>query len=102
MFLLLLMLVVVKERLRALQGEVRREGARALAALGQARFPLRGFHPLGSRPLPACALAVAFAEPRDDPPGAELDHAWSEGATAVFAASLRMRRLRFAHGTSYL
>ena len=52
---------------------------RALAALGQARFPLRGFHPLGSRPLPACALAVAFAEPRDDPPGAELDHAWSEG-----------------------
>ncbi|PZQ75963.1 MAG: hypothetical protein DI545_08565, partial [Micrococcus luteus] len=36
MFLLLLLLVVVEERLRALRGEVRREGARALAALGAA------------------------------------------------------------------
>ena len=36
MFLLLLLLVVVEERLRALRGEVRREGARALAALGSA------------------------------------------------------------------
>ena len=36
MFLLLLLLVVVKERLRALRGEVRREGARVLAALGAA------------------------------------------------------------------
>ena len=27
---------------------------------------------------------------------------WGEGAPAVFAAPLRMRRLRFAHGTSYL
>src|SRR5690625_3427418 len=34
MFLLLLLLVVVEERLRALRGEVRRECARALAALG--------------------------------------------------------------------
>ncbi|WP_194786322.1 hypothetical protein [Actinomyces haliotis] len=34
MFLLLLLLVVVEERLRALRGEVRREGTRALAALG--------------------------------------------------------------------
>ncbi|KWR73789.1 hypothetical protein RN04_00780 [Arthrobacter sp. W1] len=34
MFLLLLLLVVVEERLRALRGEVRREGARALTALG--------------------------------------------------------------------
>ena len=42
MFLLLLMLVVVKERLRALQGEVRREGARALAALGAAGPPRNG------------------------------------------------------------
>src|SRR5690625_5735707 len=33
MFLLLLLLVVVEERLRALRGEVRRESARALAAL---------------------------------------------------------------------
>ena len=36
MFLLLLLLVVVEERLRALRGEVRREGVRALAALGSA------------------------------------------------------------------
>ncbi|MGO2619514.1 MAG: hypothetical protein ACTH82_05405 [Glutamicibacter ardleyensis] len=36
MFLLLLLLVVVKERLRALRGEVRRECARAFAALGAA------------------------------------------------------------------
>ena len=36
MFLLLLLLVVVEERLRALRGEVRLEGARALAALGRA------------------------------------------------------------------
>ncbi|MDE9365329.1 hypothetical protein PZ938_06890 [Luteipulveratus sp. YIM 133132] len=34
MVLLLLLLVVVEERLHALRGEVRREGARALAALG--------------------------------------------------------------------
>src|SRR5699024_7737145 len=34
MFLLLLLLVVVEERLRALRGEVRRESARAFAALG--------------------------------------------------------------------
>jgi hypothetical protein len=34
MVLLLLLLVVVEERLRALRGEVRRESARALAALG--------------------------------------------------------------------
>jgi len=36
MFLLLLLLVVVEERLRTLWGEVHREGARALAALGAA------------------------------------------------------------------
>ena len=42
MFLLLLLLVVVKERLRALRGEVRREGARALAALGAAGPPPNG------------------------------------------------------------
>ena len=42
MFLLLLLLVVVKERLRALWGEVRREGARALAALGAAGPPRNG------------------------------------------------------------
>src|SRR5690625_6337878 len=35
MFLLLLLLVVVEERLRALRGEVRRECARAFAALGR-------------------------------------------------------------------
>ena len=42
MFLLLLLLAVVKERLRALRGEVRREGARALAALGAAGPPPNG------------------------------------------------------------
>ena len=42
MFLLLLLLVVVEERLRALRGEVRREGARALAALGSAGPPPNG------------------------------------------------------------
>ena len=42
MFLLLLLLVVVEERLRALRGEVRREGARALAALGSAGQPPNG------------------------------------------------------------
>ena len=42
MFLLLLLLVVVEERLRALRGEVRREGARALAALGAAGPPPNG------------------------------------------------------------
>ena len=42
MFLLLLLLVVVEERLRALWGEVRREGARALAALGAAGPPRNG------------------------------------------------------------
>ena len=76
--------------------------SRAFAALGQARLFLCGLGLLGSRPLPARALAVAFAKPCDDPPAAELDHARGEGAPAVFAAPLRMRRLRFAHGTSYL
>ena len=42
MFLLLLLLVVVEERLRALWGEVRRKGARALAALGAAGPPRNG------------------------------------------------------------
>ena len=42
MFLLLLLRVVVEERLRALRGEVRREGARALAALGAAGPPPNG------------------------------------------------------------
>lgn len=42
MFLLLLLLAVVKEHLRALRGEVRREGARALAALGAAGPPPNG------------------------------------------------------------
>ena len=42
MFLLLLLLVVVEERLRALRGEVRREGAHALAALGAAGPPRNG------------------------------------------------------------
>ena len=42
MFLLLLLLAVVKERLRALRGEVHREGARALAALGAAGPPPNG------------------------------------------------------------
>ena len=42
MFLLLLLLVVVEERLRALRGEVRREGARALAALSSAGPPPNG------------------------------------------------------------
>src|SRR5699024_2779803 len=84
MVLRLLLLVVVEERLRALRREVRREGARALAALGPLRLvavvldverpglPARvlslladgGVQPHSRHPLPVVVLLVLLCDPR--------------------------------------